>query len=55
MLLARGRPGARGDGDAGHSHLSLTLNVYAHLFPGDRRQAADAMEGLLAAAEAPPE
>jgi integrase len=55
LLLARGVPARAVMATLGHSQLSLTLNVYAHLFPGDQRQAADAMEGLLAAAEGPPE
>jgi integrase len=55
LLLARGVPARAVMATQGRSHLSLTLNVYAHLFPGDQRQAADAMEGLLTAAEEPPE
>ena len=31
----------------GHSQISLTLSVYAHLFPGAHRVAASAMDSAF--------
>ncbi len=32
----------------GHSQISLTMNTYSHVFPALRREAADAMDAVLA-------
>jgi integrase len=38
----------------GHSQVSFTLSIYAHLMPGAHRRAATAMEEVLGASERNP-
>jgi hypothetical protein len=36
----------------GHSQVGITLNLYSHVTPTMQKQAAEAMDGLLRAAQA---
>ena len=47
--LAAGVPVRTVSGRLGHANAATTLNVYAHFLQASDRQAADVIEGLLAA------
>ena len=49
QLLAAGVPVRTVSGRLGHANAATTLNVYAHFLQASDRQAADVIEGLLAA------
>jgi hypothetical protein len=40
----------RGDGNAGHSQASLTLNTYSHVLPALQDDAASKMDAILSKA-----
>ena len=48
LLLAAGVPPRTIMGVLGHSQISLTLNTYSHLSPALERDAADALDRMLA-------
>ena len=48
LLLGEGVPIPTVSGMLGHSDPSTTLRVYAHAIPGVERQAAQALDNLLA-------
>jgi integrase len=48
LLLAAGLPPRTIMGVLGHSQISLTLNTYSHLSPALERDAADALDRMLA-------
>ena len=49
LLLAQGVPARVVMEILGHTQIGTTMNLYAHVMPAARREAADLMDGILAA------
>lgn len=52
LLLARGSPVKVVSERLGHANTTVTLSVYAHVMPGNQRQAADLFASLVTEAKA---